>query len=193
MLGPLTYRPAIPFPHMQVRALGGREGGRLGERYQSAHHLHHGWTGCFEGWGMQETDYNMRHQALLRDEVVARLKQLGNVTTLFLTLLCLLFFEQCLSLWRLFFYHCMCGHCFYRKNSWNNCEGGILSKHVRLMEHHILCRWAMQVAFCSGHFWVQQQWRQVTWLSHGCKMQAFSRKFSSFCSFQCALGKDPRC
>jgi len=27
MLGPLTYRPAIPFPHMQVRALGGREGG----------------------------------------------------------------------------------------------------------------------------------------------------------------------
>jgi hypothetical protein len=46
---------------------------------------------------MQETDYNMRYQALLRDEVVARLKQLGNVTTLFLTLSCLLFFEQCLS------------------------------------------------------------------------------------------------
>jgi hypothetical protein len=35
------YRPAIPFPHMQVRALGGREGGRPGERYQSAPHLHH--------------------------------------------------------------------------------------------------------------------------------------------------------
>jgi allantoate deiminase len=34
----------------------------------------------FSGWGMQETDYNMRYRALLRDEVVARLKQLGNVS-----------------------------------------------------------------------------------------------------------------
>jgi hypothetical protein len=94
---------------------------------------------------MQETDYNMRYRALLRDEVVARLKQLGNVTTLFLTLSCLLFFEQCLSQWCLFFYHCMSGKDSHI-NSWEHGILNIVSRKRKTLET------AVKVAF-SQNMW----------------------------------------